>query len=443
MKRLSQILIYIVTACCLCSWTFSASGFVKPASQPEIRVLTVQDAIQMALAYSPEILMAEAQAIRSEEAVRESRSLNLPQVFAGTGLAYNNGFPLSIEGAAPSIFQIGASQPIFSKKNANLIREAEQYRDASRLGTESTRNEIAMKTAMVYYELHRSRRGIELASEGLDDARRQQELVEELLTAGKVLPVEVTQARTAVVSAQQSMLVAQEQAGMAETELKELTGLRSSVSVRTSEPRIDSPSLQMTEEKLYQQALARTPEILQTEANVKAKEFHIEAEKGERLPRMEIISQYALFSRTNNYDDFFNRFTRNNFILGLSLQVPIFDGSRTSARVAQSRQEMSEEQYKLQRMKSDLKMNIQRGKSALRIARGASGFARRDLASAREMVQVNEALLESGRISGQEMANLRSQVLQKELALLEADQILFQRKLELLRTIGSLTDAIQ
>ena len=246
-----------------------------------------------------------------------------------------------------------------------------------------------------------------------------------------------------MVSAQQSMLVAQEQAGMAETELKELTGLRSSVSVRTSEPRIDSPSLQMTEEKLYQQALARTPEILQTEANVKAKEFHIEAEKGERLPRMEIISQYALFSRTNNYDDFFNRFTRNNFILGLSLQVPIFDGSRTSARVAQSRQEMSEEQYKLQRMKSDLKMNIQRGKSALRIARGASGFARRDLASAREMVQVNEALLESGRISGQEMANLRSQVLQKKLALLEADQILFQRKLELLRTIGSLTDAIQ
>ena len=94
-------------------------------------------------------------------------------------------------------------------------------------------------------------------------------------------------------------------------------------------------------------------------------------------------------------------------------------------------------------MKSDLKMNIQRGKSALRIARGASGFARRDLASAREMVQVNEALLESGRISGQEMANLRSQVLQKKLALLEADQILFQRKLELLRTIGSLTDAIQ
>ncbi len=443
MNKQWEKLLYIILAGCMCSGMLSASEPGMPALQAETRDLSLREAVQMALAYSPEILLAKAEASRAEEAVRESRSLNLPQVFAGTGLAYNNGFPLSIEGAAPSIFQIGASQAIFSKKNANLIREAEQYRRAGKLGIESARNELAAKTAISYYELYRSRQVIALASTRLEAAKKQQAIVEDSLAAGKILPVEATQAKAAVSFAQQQLLVAREQAMTAEAELREFTGLPETVSIRTSEPRIENPIFELQADTLYQQALTRTPEILKMEENVKAKGFHVEAEKGESLPRMEIISQYALFSRTNNYDEFFNRFTRNNYIIGLSLQVPLFNGFRTSSRVAQSRQELSEEQYKLQRMKTDLKLNIQRGQSALRIAHGASELARGDLAAAQEVVQVNEALLESGRIGWKEMEDFRSQLRQKELALLEADQILFQRKLELLRAVGSLESTIQ
>jgi outer membrane protein len=272
--------------------------------------------------------------------VRETRSLNLPQVVTGAGLAYNNGYPLSIEGSAPSIFQIGASQSIFSKKNANLMREAEEYQKAGRIGAESAQNDLAAKTAMVYNELYQSRQAMVVASAGLDAALRYRDLVDELFAAGKVRPVEVTQAKKAVNSGRQQLLVAQEQARVSESELRELTGLSSSVAIQTSEPLIDNPEFELPEDVLYLKAVEHTPEILRPEANVKAREFHIEAEKGESMPRMDIIGQYALFSRANNYDDYFNRFTRNNFLLGLSLQVPIFNGYRTRARVAQSRQEL-------------------------------------------------------------------------------------------------------
>jgi hypothetical protein len=94
-------------------------------------------------------------------------------------------------------------------------------------------------------------------------------------------------------------------------------------------------------------------------------------------------------------------------------------------------------------MKSDLKMTIQRGQSALRIARGACDFARSDLSAAKEMILVNEALLESGRISRKELEDFRSQLQQKELVLLETDRILFQRKVEMLRAMGSIVSAIQ
>ncbi len=443
MNRRPGVFLFAVFAYCSCAGILSASEENRPGQQPEVRALTVQEAVQLALAHSPDVMLAEAQAARAGEALRESRSLKWPQVATGTGLAYNNGYPLSIEGAAPSIFQIGASQSIFSKKNSNIIREAEESGKASRLGTESARNDLALKTAGVYYEYYRAGKITTLASARLEQALKQQEQIETMLDAGRARPVDVTLARASTTSVRQQLLVAQEQSKLAETELRELTGLSQAVSIRAVEPHIDSPLFEAQGEMLYKQALESTPEILQAEANVRAKEFHVEAEKGESLPQMEIVSEYALFSRANNYADFFNRFTRNNYLLGLSVQVPIFNGFRTSARVAQSRQEVSEMRYRLQSLKSGLKLSIERALSALRIARGASGLARSEVEASREMVQVSETLLESGRISMKELDDSRSQLQQKELSLLDAEQILFQRKLELLRAAGSILPAIQ
>ena len=408
---------------------------------PQATTVTIQEAVALALARSPDVLLAQAQVIRSREALRESRSLYHPEVYTGTGLAVNNGYPLSMEGAAPSLFQVTAKQPFWSKKNSSLIHESEESGNASRFAEENARNLLASETALVYYRLHQSRKIVELTNAKLDTARKQQEQVETLLSAGRVLPVDGTLARTAALGAEQQMLVALEQAKLAEVELRELTAV--TAPIQTVEPNIENPAFGLSGETLYQQALECSPEIRQSEANVRAKEFHVKAEEGEKWPKANIIGEYALFSRQNNYQDYFNRFSRNNFVLGLSLQVPIFSGSRISSRVAQSRQAVSEERYRLESLKSDLKMSIERGLSALRIARGASEFARSDAKAAREIMEMNEVLLGAGRIGPKEMEDIRSQLQQKELALLEADQALFQRKMELLRALGTISTALQ
>ncbi|MDM7994877.1 MAG: TolC family protein [Acidobacteriota bacterium] len=443
MNILMKILLMPSAICWILAGVLSASEPAGSDSGNETRALTVQEAVRMAVSRAPEVLIAEAQAIRSTEALRESRSLNRPQVYAGTGLAYNNGFPLSIEGSAPSIFQVNASQPFLSKRNANLTREAAESEKAGRFGIESARNELASRTASVYYELHQARQILALASARAEAAQTQQQQVEILLEAGRVLPAEAAQMRTAVLSARHQLLVAREQALIADKELHELTGLSDAVEIRTVEPKVDSPALELQEEALYQLALQSAPSILQAEAEVRAKDFHIEAERGDYLPKMEIVGQYALLSRANNYADYFSRFARHNYLFGLSIQMPVFNGSGTSARVAQSRQAASEARLNLQRVKSDLKLEIQRGLSALRIARGAVDLARSDAETAREMVRVHEILMEGGRITAKELEDSRTQLLQKELALLDADQNLYQRKIDLLYTTGSITAAIQ
>jgi outer membrane protein len=417
------------------------AGENPQSSAPVPEVLTVQQAIRMTLARAPEISLAQAQAIRAAEALRETRSLNLPQVVTGSGLAYNNGFPLSIEGSAPSIVQIAMSQSILSKKNKALVHEAEESSKAAQLGSETARNELAARTALVYCELHQSRKAEALWVLRLESARRDQQLVSDLLEAGRARPVDLTLARSTTSQAQQQLLVVREQARLSEAELKDLTGLGADLVVRTTEPQLDSQTLGLPADSLYQKALEVHPEIRQAEANLRAREFRVEAEKSEKYPRLDLISEYALFSRTNNYQDYFNRFSRHNFLFGLSVQYPIFNGFRTEARVAQSRQEAAEAKFKLQRAKADLKLGIERSASALKIARGAADLAQEDVAAARESLKVSESLLEAGRIGVREAASVRNQLREKETALVEVERILQQRQVELLRLVGALAPA--
>ena len=410
--------------------------FVRPASA-ENRTLTIEEAVRLTLARSPDALIANAQARQAEEALRETRSLDLPRAVVGTGAAYNNGFPLSIEGSAPSIFRFEATQPIFSAQNKNLKREAGESARAARIGGDIVDNELAAYAALVYFRLDQARKIAALAESRLAETRKQQELTEIELDAGRARPVDAAMGKTAVAAARQQLLTAGEQAMVAEAELRELTGLDETISIRTVTPLIESQVYDMDDSALFEKTAASNPEIMQAEAKIRAKEFHVAAEKAERLPRIAAVAEYGMFSRSNNYEDYYSRFERNNYLIGVSAQLPLFDGFQSKARVAQSREELSGEQLNLRRLKSNLKLNIQKGLSAIRVARGAVDVAAGDLETAEETIKINEILFESGRIGEREMSDARLQARQKELAKLEAEYELFQRKVELLRVTGS------
>jgi outer membrane protein TolC len=428
---------------CIACWALSlVSAPAQQNGKPEGGALTLKEAIELTVSRAPEIAIADAQIARSGEVLRETRSANRPQVVTGTGLAYNNGFPLSIEGSAPSAIQIGVTQSIFSKRNKNLILEAEEGIKADRIGSDRIRNELAVRTALVYYELHHARKLEALWSQRLEMAAKDQRLTETLLEAGKARPLDVTLAKTITANAEQQLLVARERARLSETELRGLTGRQDGPPLQTVEPQFDVTMLGLPGDVLYQKAVEAHPEILQAESNLRAKEFHLEAEKGGKYPRIDLVSQYALFTRFNNYQDYFNRFTRNNYLIGMSIQVPLFDGFQSSARIAQGRQDITEARLRLERAKTNLRMNIERSLSALRIAKGATELARRELEAAREGARVSQTLLEAGRISPKETLGPQNLVREKEIALLDAEKSLFEREVELLQITGTAASAI-
>ncbi|MDR0310532.1 MAG: TolC family protein [Acidobacteriota bacterium] len=400
--------------------------------------LTLEEAVRLALVHSPDALMAKAQTRQAEAALRETRAIDLPRAVVGTGAAYNNGFPLSIEGAAPSIFRFEAIHPLFNAQNKNLIREAGESVKAVRIGGDIVDNELAAQTASVYFRLDQARKIAALNESVLAETQKRREFLEIDVEAGRARPVDAALLKTEIAAANQEILIAREQALLAEAELRELTGLDGAVSIRTITPAMESPVYGMDAAALFEKTAASSPEIMRAEAKIRAKEFHVAAEKAERYPRIAVVGEYGMFSKSNNYEDYYNRFERNNYLIGVSAQLSLFDGSRSKARVAQSREELSMEQLDLRRLKSDMKRNIQKGLSDLRIARGAVDVAAAGLEAAEEMVEINEILFESGRAGEREMTEARLNARRKELAKLDAEQNLFERKVELLRVTGSI-----
>ncbi len=434
MNGLLKVLISLLA---VCASGLALENMDQQAARPG-GVLTLSEAVHLALARGPEVYLAQAEAARAGEALRETRSMNLPQIVTGTGLAYNNGFPLSIEGSAPSIIQLGLSQSIFSKKNKNLIREAEQGKIAGQAGPDGVRNDLVAKTILSYGALHQARLAIPLLEKQREAAARKLQVAEALEQAGKARPLDVSMDNLAVLKLDQDLLVAQERVRQAEAELHVLTGIPGSEKILTEVPEIKSELLTLPLDALYQRALETHPEIREAEATLRAKEFHVEAEKADRYPQFTIVSQYALFSRTNNYQDYFNRFTRNNYILGLSIQLPLFNGFRTDARVAQSRQDVEVARARLQRLKSDLKLSLERSASDLRIAMGAADLARKEVAVYEKNLEISQTLMEAGRIEPTELDKARAQLLEKRAAAIESERVFLERQVALLQTSGLL-----
>src|SRR5580698_6095443 len=90
----------------------------------EIYRLTLKQAIDRALTQNPDVVMARIDQTRATAGVRVAQSPFLPRFGVGSGVAYSNGFPLSIEGSAPAAFEARANEYLFNWPQTYAIAQA-------------------------------------------------------------------------------------------------------------------------------------------------------------------------------------------------------------------------------------------------------------------------------------------------------------------------------
>src|SRR5262249_19211145 len=83
-----------------------ATLFAQEPASGKGQPLAFRTAIELALKNSTTTGMSQADQRRARAAVTQVRDVFLPQTVLGSGLGASYGFPLSLEGAAPALFNV-------------------------------------------------------------------------------------------------------------------------------------------------------------------------------------------------------------------------------------------------------------------------------------------------------------------------------------------------
>ncbi len=403
--------------------------------------LTLKRAIELADMHSREITLARLRVQTAERFIQQQRAPFYPEAVMGSGLAYSSGFPLSIEGSAPSIVDVGIIASIFNPRQRNLVREAQQLARATEVEVEKVRGDVFARTSAAYLELNRLRRSLKLLRQERESAQKILEIMTERRLAGLETPVELTRARLTLARIEYRITELEGLAQAAESELRDLAGIRRGARIELLDdalPATATPdSSALAEEELIRLALEQNPGLRQAQFQTKAKQFHLKSEQGGHLPTVDFVTRYSVFARFNNFEDFYRRFQRQNVTAGISVQFPVLS-FRTFRRVAGAKSELSEAELELEAERVKVEMEVRRLARKVKELDAAREVARLELQLATEQVQVTQARFEEGRVGLGELEKARLEENDRWIAFLASDVQSQRAQLELAKITGQI-----
>jgi len=172
-----------------------------------------------------------------------------------------------------------------------------------------------------------------------------------------------------------------------------------------------------------------------------SKEIERRSQKAARLPHADLVAQYGMLARFNNYAQFFQKFQRNNGQIGISFQFPIFNPA-VNAEVAQIDADLNHLRVELSTMRGRIAGDVQQAFRDVRRAESAANVSRLDLEVARAQMDVDLAQQQEGRLTLRNVEEERLIEDQKWIAFYDAQFAVEKARWSVLKVTGSLLKAV-
>lgn len=414
--------------------------FINLAAQNEANVkpLPFRTAIELALKNGASGSAARADVERAQATVRQAREVYLPQVTAGSALGYSHGFPLSLEGSAPSLFNVNIQEYVFNASQRDYIRAAQSDAQTAAAQSADRRNDVILETALDYIQLDILDSSLSVQNEQQQSVAKLQDIVNQRVQAGLDSQTELTRAKLAVAHTRLDIAQTETAADELRLRLSQLTGLNATAIHTVSETIPQLPSVSQTDD-LAGEAAANNTTVKIAEEAAKAKDFRAQAEHKTLYPTLDLAGQYAVLAGFNNYDKFFQKgsFQRNNLTIGVIIRFPFlnpplraaasaahFDAIKAHEEARNVKQQVSAEALRQQR-------SVQRFAAARDVAQLEHELAQAD-------IDAIHAKVESGGATLREEQNARVTEHQRYTAYLNSGFELDKAQVQLLRQIGEL-----
>src|SRR5665213_1983506 len=387
----------------------------------EVRVLTLRQALELALAQNPDLLLARLDQQKARYQVTVTRDPFSPKVFAGSGAAWSTGFPNSMDGSAPSIVTVKTQMALFNRPQSYLVAQANE--DARGAGVDVARRqeEVIYRVASLYLDAEQAVRSLEAARRQADNLTRVRELMAQRVAEGRELGIESKKANLAVLRAGQRV-----------------DNLSMDLATAERAPLV----VPVSEEASIEKALEGSNELKRLESNVQAKMLEIKSYRAERLPKVNLVAQYSLFAKYN-YLDYFAKFQRNNAQVGASIEIPLLVGRAAQAQSLEAEQDIAKLRIEVGRTRARITGDLRVAYQNLKRAEAGRDVARADLDVTREELGIDLAQMDEGRLPLATVEALRATENEKWVSYYEAQHLAEVARLNVLRQTGGLEAALR
>jgi len=419
----------------------AASLFASSASAQTDGKMTLRQAVTLALQNSRDLKLARLQYTVAQNEAGVDRAAFSPNLYTGAGYVYSHGFPALPGGGPPSLFQLDYTQEIFNPLLKGQQKAAEDRAKNQKLEIDRMQDDVIVRTATAYLELAKVRHSLDLIRSEQASAAKILEVTRERVSANQELPIEVTRGELTIARTQERLVKLQDRNETLTEQIREITGTPETqpIEVATEAPAF---STDQGENEIVSLAVQNDRDIQEAENERSAREHVFHGAHLSYWPTIDLVGQYSVLSKFNNYAEFYNKFERNNLNVGVVLTIPLF-AAKTSATVALAKSQLDLAEATVSKKRQEVRRDVVQKARGVRELDATREVARLDLKLAQETVQLAQARFDQGRVTLQEIEQDRLDENDKWIAFLDADFAREQAQLTLLQATGQLAKVLQ
>jgi outer membrane protein TolC len=409
--------------------------------------------VQLALTHATGGAIAAADEQRAAAGYRELKGNYVPQLSTGAGLGYSYGFPLGLEGSAPSLFNLNAQSAVLNPSLRDFVRAAKIDSAVASLKNNDQRNQIIQDAVLSYAELAKWEQRLAQLQETESQAEKMQAAVAERVKEGVDSELDGTRARLSAARVRLRIAEAQGAADVLREHLSKLTGLPAAGLQTEPDALPDFPAMPQ-DATVPAHAADVNPGVQAAVEHARAQYLRAEGEHRSLWPSFDFAAQYALLSKFNNFQNYYipskpcvvsgisvlcttNSFQQNNATIGVSIRFPLFNASqRARAQAAHADALKATKQAEAARNQvSEETLRLQRAVAQMQAARDV---AQLEYEIAQKNLAAVQTRMDAGTSTIQDLDGARSQASERFIALQDVTFELQRAQLGLLRSTGDL-----
>ncbi len=422
-----------------CAWLRTllvAGGVISSSLAACGESVPLKRVVELALVHASAGNAADEQ--RAFASYREARNQYIPQFIIGSGLGKSWGFPLSLEGSAPSILNVNSQSALYNPALRDFLRAAQVEYKAASFQSKDQRDQLIQDATLSYVELNKWESMLGHLQEEQAQAAKMEDIVAQRIREGVDSPSMQAQAKLGSARVRLRIAEAQGSVDVLRNRLAQMTGLPAESIQTTAESVPALPDVNQQDNALGK-AVESNPSVLAAQNRATGLDFRARGEHRSLWPSVDFAAQYAILARYNNYDEFFNAnsFQRHNATIGVAIRFPFFSASQHAhADAADAEAIKGHHDAELAKNKvSEETLRLQRTVQQLAAAQEVASLEYQVSQGNLEALQVK---VDAGTANLHDLDDMRNQTNERYQALQDSNFQLQRARIALLRATGEL-----